>query len=47
MRDYLRATDLAHLPDEVITLYDDDTARGDTALYFANKLTSEASRRGQ
>lgn len=30
MRDYLRATDLANLPDEIVALYDDDTgSRGD------------------
>jgi hypothetical protein len=26
MRDYLRATDLAHVPEEVVALYDDDSA---------------------
>jgi hypothetical protein len=31
MRDYLRASDLAHLPEEAIALYDDDTAKGERA----------------
>jgi hypothetical protein len=26
MRDYLRASDLAHLPDEIVPLHDDGTA---------------------
>jgi hypothetical protein len=38
MRDYLRATDLAHLPDEVIARYDDKTATADRVLYFGDKL---------
>jgi hypothetical protein len=33
MRDYLRATDLARLPDEVVALYDDDTAVEGKLLY--------------
>ena len=37
MRDYLRATDLAHLPEEAIALYDDDTAKGDHTLYFGDR----------
>lgn len=28
MRDYLRGTDLSHLPDEAVALYDDDTQEG-------------------
>jgi hypothetical protein len=33
MRDYLRASDLTHVPEEVVAMYDDDTAdRG--ALVF-------------
>ena len=38
MRDYLRASDLSHLPDEVIALYDDDTADADKILYFGQRL---------
>jgi len=44
MRDYLRASDLAHLPEMAISLYDDDTARGERVLYFGDKLVSEAGR---
>jgi hypothetical protein len=44
MRDYMRASDLAHLPEEAIALYDDDTAKGDRVLHFGDKLlgTSDA-----
>jgi hypothetical protein len=38
MRDYLRATDLAHLPEEAVARYDDDTAKGEHILYFGDKL---------
>lgn len=38
MRDYLRASDLTHLPDEVIALYDDDTADAEKVLYFGERL---------
>jgi hypothetical protein len=38
MRDYLRATDLAHLPEEAIALYDDGTSKGQRTLYFGDKL---------
>ena len=37
MRDYLRASDCAHLPDDVIRLYDDDTAKDDKVLYFGER----------
>lgn len=40
MRDYLRCTDFTHLSDEVIALYDDDTAKQDRVLYFGDKLVS-------
>jgi hypothetical protein len=33
MRDYLRATDLARIPDEVIKIYDDDTRDQGSLLY--------------
>lgn len=38
MRDYLRATDLAKLPEELIALYDDGSAKGDKVLYFGDRL---------
>jgi hypothetical protein len=40
MRDYLRATDLAHLPDDVIKLHDDGTEIAATILYFGERLAS-------
>jgi hypothetical protein len=42
MRDYLRARDLAHLPEEAIALYDDGTAQGERILYFGDKLLHDA-----
>lgn len=33
MRDYLRATDLSHIPDSVIAMYDDGTEREGTLVY--------------
>jgi hypothetical protein len=33
MRDYLRGTDLSHLPEEVIAIYDDGTAHLGKAVY--------------
>ncbi|MDQ8728054.1 hypothetical protein [Bradyrhizobium sp. LHD-71] len=41
MRDYLRASDLTHLPEEAIALYDDETAKGERVLYFGDKLLQE------
>jgi hypothetical protein len=46
MRDYLRATDLAHLPEEAIALYDDDTAKGERILHFGDKLLHDAQADG-
>ncbi len=44
MRDYLRATDLAKLPEEIVAMYDDGTASPDKVLYFGDRLVSgEAS----
>jgi hypothetical protein len=34
MRDYLRASDLAHLPDDVVSLYDDGTAIEGRSVVF-------------
>lgn len=42
MRDYLRASDMAHLPDEVIALYDDGTAIDKEILYFGDKLAQDS-----
>jgi hypothetical protein len=44
MRDYLRASDLGHVPEEIIALYDDDSAQGKDVLYFGDRLTQEAGR---
>ena len=41
MRDYLRASDLQHVPEEVISLYDDDSASVDRVLYFGDRLVNE------
>jgi hypothetical protein len=38
MRDYLRATDLSHLPNEAIALYDDESAKSASLLYFGDKF---------
>ena len=42
MRDYLRCTDLAHLPDDVVKLHDDGTAIEDRILYFGERLANDA-----
>jgi hypothetical protein len=42
MRDYLRASDLAHLPQAAIALYDDGTAQGNRVLYFGDKLVGKS-----
>ena len=41
MRDYLRASDLQHLPEDVIQTYDDRTATADKILYFGNRLAGD------
>jgi hypothetical protein len=38
MRDYLRATDLAHLPEDLIAPYDDGSASESNILYFGDQL---------
>jgi hypothetical protein len=43
MRDYLRASDLQKLPEEVVQLYDDGTATSDQVLYFGDRLAVQAS----
>jgi hypothetical protein len=42
MRDYLRASDLQHLPAEAIALYDDNSAAADRVLYFGDRLSKTA-----
>lgn len=41
LRDFLRASDLAHLPEEAIALYDDDTAKGERILDFGARLLQD------
>jgi hypothetical protein len=43
MRDYLRASDLAKLPEEVVQLYDDGTATADQVLYFGDRLAASTA----
>lgn len=38
MRDYLRAGDFAHLPENLIALHDDDTGKGERILISATRL---------
>jgi hypothetical protein len=38
MREYLRASDLQHLPEDVVRLYDDGSATADQVLYFGDRL---------
>ena len=42
LRDYLRASDLSHIPEEIIVGYDDGTADGKEVLYFGDRLAQEA-----
>jgi hypothetical protein len=41
MRDYLRGSDLQHLPEDVVQTYDDGTATHDKILYFGNRLVGD------
>jgi ectoine hydroxylase-related dioxygenase (phytanoyl-CoA dioxygenase family) len=43
MRDYLRATDLTHLPDEIIARYDDETGADGELIYKPRVGKSSAS----
>jgi hypothetical protein len=43
MRDYLRATNLEHLPEEIVKLYDDGTEVGASVVYFGDRLVNEAA----
>ena len=45
LRDYLRASDLVKLPEEVIARYDDGSATGDKILDFGDRLSSEPATR--
>lgn len=38
MRDYLRASDLEHLPDDIVKLYDDGSEARSSILYFGDRL---------
>ena len=38
MRDYQRASDLQHLPEDVVQIYDDCSATADQVLYFGDRL---------
>ena len=40
MRDYLRATDFEHLPEDVVQIYDDDSARTGAILHFGDRLAA-------
>jgi hypothetical protein len=42
MRDYLRATDLEKIPDELVALYDDPSSEGNKILYFGDRLATGA-----
>jgi hypothetical protein len=42
MRDYLRASDFEHLPDDAIRLHDDGTAVTHKVLYFGDRLAAQA-----
>jgi hypothetical protein len=43
MRDYLRASDLEHLPEDVVQAYDDGSATGDQVLYFGDRLKAASA----
>lgn len=33
MRDYLRGSNLSHIPDDIVALYDDETGRAGELIY--------------
>lgn len=41
MRDYLRATDLQHMPEDVVRRYDDGSERNASILYFGDRLVRD------
>lgn len=44
MRDYLRASDLQHIPEDVIKTYDDGTEAQSKILYFGDRLVEDTGR---
>lgn len=44
MRDYLRTSDLQHIPEDVIKTYDDGTEAQSEILYFGDRLVEETGR---
>jgi hypothetical protein len=44
MRDYLRASDLQHIPEDIIRTYDDGTEGNERVLYFGDRLVAELAR---
>jgi len=42
MRDYVRASDLHHLPDDAIALYDDETEKSGKVLVFGDRLLRQS-----
>lgn len=47
MRDFLRAIDLAKLPEGVVQMYDDETASAEKVLYFGDRLVTERADGGR
>jgi len=43
MRDYLRASDLTKIPEDVVRLYDDGTETSADILYFGDRLLTEGA----
>jgi hypothetical protein len=43
MRDYLRASDLTKIPDDIVALYDDGTETVGNILYFGDRLLEEGA----
>jgi hypothetical protein len=46
MHDYLRATDLSHLPEQAIALYDDGSATSEQDTFFGDRLVRDAQAAG-
>jgi hypothetical protein len=44
MRDYLRASDLTKIPEDIVRLYDDGTEVDASILYFGDRLLQEGAR---
>jgi hypothetical protein len=43
MRDYLRASDLTHLPEDLIGLYDDESSKVAKVLNFNDAVSEKES----